>query len=71
MDAIISSYIQPVALISPLLYEKDIMHIVAEETVVCHITIKKICDALVVLLSTYFMSTIEYMVGKNVYSFVY
>ena len=52
------------------LYESEVMYVVAEGTILCNVTTKKVCDALVALLATYYIYNIDQKEGKNVYCFL-
>lgn len=51
------------------LYESDVLYVVAEGLILCNIITKKISDALVALLATYYIYNVEQNEGKNVYCF--
>jgi hypothetical protein len=59
-----------VIIISQNLFDLDaIVYVVGEGKIVCDITTHKICDTIVILLSTYYLYSIDYKVGGNVFSF--
>ena len=62
--------IQPCILLENSLYESNLMYVVAEGSLVCEIRSRKIADALVILLATYYMYNLDQNVGKNVYCFL-
>ena len=51
------------------IYQSDIIYVVAEGIFLCHVTTKNI-DDLVALLAAYYIYNIQYINGKNVYSFL-
>lgn len=52
------------------LYQSEVLYVVAEGIILCNITTKKMSDALVALLATYYIYNVEHSEGKNVYSFL-
>ncbi|XP_046863230.1 uncharacterized protein LOC124456974 [Xenia sp. Carnegie-2017] len=70
LDEKIRTQIQPCILVVDDLYQSDTIYVVAEGIFLCHVTTKKIGDALVALLATYYMYNIKYIEGMNVYSFL-
>jgi hypothetical protein len=52
------------------LYESEILYVVAEGMVLCDVTTKKMSDALVALLATYYIYNVQHSEGKNVYCFL-
>ena len=46
------------------------MYVVAERNILCNVTSKKVTDALLVLLATYYIYNIEYQAGKNAFCFL-
>ncbi|XP_046862965.1 uncharacterized protein LOC124456600 [Xenia sp. Carnegie-2017] len=70
LDEEIRTQIQPCILVVDDIYQSDLIYVVAEGIVLCHVTTKKIGDALVALLATYYIYNIQYIDGKNVYSFL-
>jgi hypothetical protein len=70
LDVQIKRNIQPVILLSEDIYNSDVMYVVAEGIVLCPITTKKIADALVILMATYYMYNINYNIGKHIFIFL-
>jgi hypothetical protein len=52
------------------LYDSHLVYIVTEGMVLCNIMTKKLCDALVALLATYYLFNVEQNIGRNVYGFL-
>ena len=52
------------------LYVSDLMYVVAERNILCKLTSKKVTDALLVLLATYYICNIEYQAGRNALCFL-
>ena len=71
LDKVIEKAVEPVILLHEHLYNSDIMYIVAEGKIRCDISSPKICDALVILLATYFLYNIQYSkISKNIFNFL-
>jgi hypothetical protein len=71
LDKVIQKTVEPVILLHEHLYNSDIMYVVAEGIIMCDISSKKIFDALVILLATYFVYNIEYSkISKNIFNFL-
>ena len=69
LDQTIVKQVQPCIVVVDDLYDSEIMYVVAEGTILCDVTTKKISDALVALLATYYIYNVEQSDGKNVYCF--
>ncbi|CAB3989757.1 Hypothetical predicted protein [Paramuricea clavata] len=70
LDKVIETQIQPAIVMAGDLYQADVMYVVAEGAILVDIKSRKIVDALVALLATYYMYNVEQKVGKNVFCFL-
>ena len=66
----IKDQIQPVIFLVNDLYDTKLMYVVAEGVILCEITAKKITDAFVVLLGTYYLYNVAHQRGKHIYCFL-
>ena len=66
----IKDQIQPVIFLVNDLYDSKLMYVVAEGVILCEITAKKITDAFVVLLGTYYLYNVAHQRGKHIYCFL-
>ena len=70
VDAVIASQVQTVIVVAGDLYVSDLMYVVAERNILCKVTSKKVTDALLVLLATYYIYNIDHQVGKHAFCFL-
>jgi hypothetical protein len=70
LDKVIETQIQPAIVMASDLYQADVMYVVAEGAILVDIKSRKIADALVALLATYYMYNVEQKVGGNVFCFL-
>lgn len=70
LDRVIKNQIQPAIVMANDLYQADLMYVVAEGDILCDIRSKKIHDALITLLATYYMYNVEQHEGENVFCFL-
>ena len=66
----IKDQIQPVIFLVNDLYDTKLMYVVAEGVILCEIPAKKITDAFVVLLGTYYLYNVAHQRGKHIYCFL-
>lgn len=70
IDEEITHYIQPQVVAVGELFDMDNLYIVCEGKILCVIPHKRITDAILALLASFYVFNMEYKEGRNILSFL-